>query len=236
VSPRLTFQYVAGRATSYVFLGVMAGTIGSHALARLGSSARVWVAEAIAVVLVVDGLRLLRSRALPVRKSVEPAPAAVVDRAPFGAERRRSWLAAPQSVLQALLSAAPRQGLGLGLVTGFLPCGALLSALVLASSSGSVPAAAAGMLVFSLASLPGVLAPLLLARPLRRAMTPIRVPHLAAAAGGTVLILLGLWVAARPLRVGAHDACQVEAATPGAASVGSPAAPGSPESPESHGG
>ena len=56
------------------------------------------------------------------------------------------------------------------------------------------------------------LVPLLLARPLRGIVAPARVPRLATATGGTVLILLGLWVAARPFRVGAHEACHVEAA------------------------
>jgi len=230
VSPRLTLQYVSGRATAYVFLGVVAGTVGSHALARVGSVPRTWVAELVALVLIVDGIRLLRAKRVwaPPRVAATEPSRELRSRFPGGPRsvRRalRETVPSPlRDALRWLQAVAPRQGLGLGLVTGFLPCGALLSALLLASSSGNAVAAALGMLVFSVASLPGVLAPLLLARPLRSVVSPLRVPRLATAAGGTVLVLLGLWVAVRPLRVGRTGACHEGVAASGGAAAVVPA-------------
>jgi sulfite exporter TauE/SafE len=82
-------------------------------------------------------------------------------------------------------------GLGLGVATGFLPCGALVPAWLLAAASGRALDGAAAMAAFALASLPG--APLgawLLRRAGRLAS-----PSLAALGGA----LAGLWLLLRPL-------------------------------------
>jgi uncharacterized protein len=51
----------------------------------------------------------------------------------------------------------PKRGLGLGLVTGLLPCGALVAAWMLAASSGDPVRGAAAMLVFAAASSPALI-------------------------------------------------------------------------------
>jgi hypothetical protein len=95
----------------------------------------------------------------------------------------------------------PKRGLGLGLATGILPCGMLLPAWALAAGTASAPAGAAVMVVFSLATLPGLLVPLAGRRLLQRVLS-----KLPAQAHGLAWCALALWMAVRPLLV-ASGAC-----------------------------
>jgi sulfite exporter TauE/SafE len=86
----------------------------------------------------------------------------------------------------------PRRGLGLGLVTGLLPCGMLAAAWALAAASGHALRGALVMAVFCAASAPALLLPLLAARPflaLRRSE----------ALAGVLWCALGVWLGVRPL-------------------------------------
>jgi hypothetical protein len=93
----------------------------------------------------------------------------------------------------------PRSGLGLGLVTGVLPCGLLASAWLLAMSTGQALGGALVMTVFGLASAPGLLLPWFGQKMLAR-----RGLRLTARVQGVAWLLLALWIAARPLFAAAH--------------------------------
>lgn len=92
----------------------------------------------------------------------------------------------------------------LGFATSLFPCGALLSGLVVASSSGSAIAGALSMAAFALASTPGLLVTVLGASSLAR-----RFAHARRFAGVALLALAALTVAqaatiAQPTR---HSCC-----------------------------
>lgn len=178
-----TLGYVAGRLSAYLFVGAVAGSVGAGVLGVVDSPLRVVAVEAIAVLLLCEGVNVL----MPGR---------------FGFA---AWVSRPSStVLSAIF---PTRGVGLGMATGFLPCGALLAAVLLASSSASVVAAGLGMLTFAVVTLPGVFAPLLASLSLGGwfgggiSKVP-RGPQALRRAGGIALVLLSLWVGARPLLMG----------------------------------
>ncbi len=173
--------YVVGRTSSYLALGALAGGLGSSVLEFVGPALRLVVAEFVALILLLEGVRMLRGGGLAA--TGVPVP---------------TWVLPVWRRL-------PERGLGIGLATGFLPCGALLSALLLAAASGGSLQAAAGMAVFSLASLPGVLVLPLIAGATARLRFGTRAPDLARRVGGCTLIAIALWVAVRPALVSQHD-------------------------------
>jgi sulfite exporter TauE/SafE len=184
VSTRDSIEYFLGRIFSYATVGAVLGHLGRHALCILPMS----VVEGIAVGLVAvaaayRGLRLLRAS--------EPSGRLVT----LGTRPSRPSIA---TLLGQLL---PKRGLGLGLATGILPCGMLLPAWALAAGTASAPSGALVMVVFSLATLPGLLVPLAGRRLLQKVL--VKLP---AQAHGLAWCALALWMAARPFLV-ATGAC-----------------------------
>lgn len=131
--------YHAGRATTYTLLGgAAAGLAGG--LQRISLSGYL-PAAALALAALLFAFLALRQ--------IQPATAA-----------RNGGASA---VWMNLLAPMFRQATGfggyiLGVALGFLPCGLLYSALLLAGAAGSWQAGATGMLLFSLGTMPALLA------------------------------------------------------------------------------
>jgi sulfite exporter TauE/SafE len=160
-------SYGLGRLASYATTGAIAGAAGS-ALVRVlrGVDVQRGVALAIGLSLAVSALRLLRTR---------PAQAPVALRRSKDAPRPPAALA--------------------GLLTGFLPCGALASALVIAAGAASWWGGALVMMTFAVASAPGLVAALLAGRAVSSLFARVAAVRYVAAA---MLLVAGAWVAARP--------------------------------------
>jgi sulfite exporter TauE/SafE len=178
VSGRDTAGYFAGRFFAYATVGAVLGHLGRHALCILpmGAIERIAIA-AVALAALHRGVTLLRK--------ARPARLVPLRRKPAG-----------DGLLTMLSEALPRRGLGLGLLTGVMPCGLLLPAWALAAGTASAPAGAAVMAVFSMATSPGLMAPLAGRRLLSRALE-----RLPARAIGLAWCALAAWIAARPLIV-----------------------------------
>ncbi len=166
---RNTGGYFLGRLVAYAFAGAVVGTAG----ASIASAASlVWLQRAalvgVAIAATWRGIALWRrTDVVPLRR-----------RKP----RARWW--------QHIVDAAPRRGLGLGLVTGVLPCGMLAAAWLLAAGTGSPLHGAAVMLAFGVTSAAGLVGALVsqpLARRLPRRVTAV------------LWIALAAWLAARPI-------------------------------------
>jgi hypothetical protein len=185
--------YLAGRFGAYAALGAVMGAVGQHALCVLPVNTAQLVA--VGIVAAAAGLRGL---SLIVRGRRAPDLAA-----PLGASRpvalRTTPLPPHVRVLRAGLRQVPRRGVALGVVTGFLPCGMLVPAWLLAAATASAPGGAVVMLAFALASAPGLVLPVagrqILALLAARTPAPIQ---------GLAWCLLGLYVALRPMLNAAH--------------------------------
>jgi hypothetical protein len=184
VSGRRAAGYFVGRLFAYATVGAVMGHLGRHALCILPMKALEGVAiAAVAIAAAHRGISVLRGR-----------PRAV----PLLTLRGRR----PRGGALAMLAELwPRRGLGLGIATGILPCGLLLPAWALAAGTASAPAGAAVMAVFSVATLPGLMVPLLGRRLLQRV-----VERLPSRAHGLMWCALAAWLAVRPLLV-ASGAC-----------------------------
>lgn len=135
--------YFAGRIIAYSTIGAVVGHLGKHAFCILPMSAAQAVAVALtALPAAARGLSLLFLR---------QAPPGVI---PLRKKPKKSVI----STLAALL---PRRGLGLGLATGILPCGLLITAFAMAAATASPVLGAASMAAFAIGSAPGLLIPLL---------------------------------------------------------------------------
>lgn len=131
--------YNAGRILSYVFAGVIAGLFGAQA-AKFGLQTIIPIGAIIAgLVMIALGLYLAGlSHAIT-----------VIEKAGLHIWRRI------QPLGQRFLPAkTPARAFGLGLVWGWLPCGLVYSALVLAIVSASPAQGAVVMLGFGLGTLP----------------------------------------------------------------------------------
>lgn len=169
-------EYLGGRFTAYALGGAAMGALGQHALCVLPVSAvQLASAAAVGALCAVRGATLL------------------------GLAPR--WVVAPRLVRDAislLFRALPRRGVGLGLATGLMPCGMLVAAWALAASTCAAPLGALSMLAFGLASVPGLLAPVVVAGLRRR---PLLVsPRVQ----GVAWMALAGWIAVRPLLAAAH--------------------------------
>ena len=184
VSRRDAAAYFAGRLFAYATMGAMMGHLGHHALCILPMNAVEGIATAaVAGAAAYRGIALLRARSRGERLvTLQPTR----PRAPAFALLTQLW---------------PRRGLGLGLATGIMPCGLLFPAWALAAGTASAPAGALVMAVFSVATLPGLVVPLLGRRLLQRVVE--RLPR---SAHGLMWLALAAWIAARPLLV-ASGAC-----------------------------
>lgn len=178
LQPSSLLGYLGGRLASYSMVGALVGHLGAHALCRLPVAWAQGVAVALVAALAAGrGIRLWR-----------------------GSRRMFGTASAPQRWWVGWISAlVPRRGIGLGLATGVLPCSMLLSAWVLAASSGGAAPGAATMAAFFAGSTPGLLLPLATARLFHR--RPLR---LSPALQGAGWLLLAAWVALRPLLAATH--------------------------------
>jgi len=166
--PRSSLCYFAGRATSYALLGAVFGEAGRAASARLSfTTIQTVLMLAIAALAAAKGLRLLLGFPKPRLVSIE-------------------------RITRQVAPVFPRRGLSLGLATGVLPCGLLAGGWALAASTGHPLHGAAVMIAFFLATTPGLLGALILAKPVAglRAITP--------AWQGALWCALALWIGIRP--------------------------------------
>lgn len=165
--------YLAGRTTSYVFLGATAGTVGAGLMSEAGRNASIVLVELAALVLFLQGMHRLFPRTIFFTPAIGSG-----------------------GVLERMFSMLPTGGLPLGLATGFLPCGALAAALALAVAAGNPILGGAGMGVFALAGAPVLVLPLLLAAR-RNGGGPIAAISLSRWAGAA-MIVLAVGIAVRP--------------------------------------
>ncbi len=181
LSGRSAAAYFIGRLISYATVGATLGHLGRHALCRLPvGRMHAFTVALVAIPVAWRGLKLLR------RRPAASGPALVQ------LERAR-----PQRA-PGLMRLLPLRGGLLGIATGILPCGMLLAAAALAAASQHALVGAGVMTVFALASMPGLLVPLLGRRLLSRLAA--RLPPSAAGLGWLVL---AAWLAVRPW-LGAH--------------------------------
>ena len=169
----------AGKTTTYVFLGALAGFLG----ASLGvPSGLPWLQNALAwaagAVMVVMGLALLGL--VPLRRK-RPAAADGADEGLFASLLRRFF-------------GEPTAGaaLAMGVATGFLPCPIVVAFLALAAAGGSVLMGMAIMAAMGLGT-----AWSLLALGLTGHLMTSRVRRWGTAVAGTVVVLLGVATAMR---------------------------------------
>jgi sulfite exporter TauE/SafE len=168
-----TAAYTFGRLVSYALGGAVAGAVGGRLVMVLGRSHVHHVAAGITALAVAwQALRLLR------------------------AETR----AAPLVPLRASREGSVRRGLGIGLLTGLLPCGALAAALLLAAGTASPGGGALAMIAYAMASAPGLLAVVAAGRFASRfgLRAPARWQRRAL---GLALLGLAAWTLSRPFTV-----------------------------------
>lgn len=166
--------YFLGRTVAYAFVGALfGGAAQMHALHHQLHELQNVILWVVAGGALLHGLRLLW------RQKKDPSLV---------------QLGRPQNaVFRFAAKLWPRRGLGLGLATAFLPCGLLMGAWMLAAAAGGPKEGASTMVVFSLASLPGLAAPLLLEKVFAQ-----RLSRLSPAWYGLTWVLLAVWIGARP--------------------------------------
>jgi hypothetical protein len=177
LSPRRTAGYFVGRTLAYGTVGAVLGHLGHHALCILPMG----VLEGVAITMVAGaaayrGVKLLRPKKAPSPRLVQ-----------LGKRR-------PSSLLGLVAELLPRRGLGLGLATGIMPCGLLFPAWALAAGTATAPAGALVMTIFSFATLPGLLIPVV-----GRRIFQQLIARLPSYVYGVAWCALALWIAARPL-------------------------------------
>ena len=156
---RLAMTYHAGRALSYAAAGAIAGALGQAGLVLRGSLALQQTMVAFAsVALVITGAYL--AGFAPLAQRLEGIGSSLW-------RRIEPWS-------RALLPATtPARAFSLGVAWGWLPCGMVYGALILALSTASAAGGAAAMAAFAIGTLPSVLAAGLVARRLhRRSVSP----------------------------------------------------------------
>lgn len=174
-SKREGLGYALGRSGAYAFAGAVLGYAGlvMHDLAPLHTLAS-WLAAAVVVW--------------------------------HGAQyfvRKRELVQLPRrSRFAALFALLPRRGLGLGLLTGLMPCGLLWAAWALAAATTRPLDGALVMLVFSLATLPALLVPAVFRGGLAQIVA--RVPP---AAIGMAWCAVGVWLFVRPFVMTHEGGC-----------------------------
>ncbi len=177
LSARRTTGYLVGRTFAYGTVGAVLGHLGHHALCILPMA----VLEGIAITAVAGaaayrGFTLLRPKKVHAARLIQ-----------LGARRSSSILGLVAELL-------PRRGLGLGLATGIMPCGLLLPAWALAAGTATATSGALVMTIFSFATLPGLLVPLVGRRVFQQ-----QIARLPGHVYGLGWLALALWIAARPL-------------------------------------
>ncbi|MFO0689943.1 MAG: sulfite exporter TauE/SafE family protein [Myxococcota bacterium] len=161
-----------GRIASYAVAGAVAGAFGR--LFAVSDASLVGVRLALGLVIVVIGLQIgLTGRAAP-----------ILERAGQALWRRLSPLTRrigrPERAWQIF---------AMGMVWGWLPCGLVYSALLLAAGSGEPSTGALAMAGFGLGTLPAVLA----ASGLAAALARLGGARAVRRSAGAVLVVFGLW-------------------------------------------
>lgn len=165
-----------GRIAAYMMLGAAAGALVGAALGPFPVRPFAIALRALAGLLMFAmGLSLLTGRDL-----------LALERAGGHVWRRLRPLAG-----RAIGLPAPVRFASLGLLWGFLPCGLVYSALVLAATSGTATLGAATMLAFGAGTLPAMLAVTLAGAAFTRAFSGLRTRRLA----GVLMMLFAVWTA-----------------------------------------
>lgn len=162
-----------GRIGSYALAGALAGAFG-EVLVPLGRTSGPWLRLALGLAIVLLGVQIARSgRAVPALERL----GLVVWRRATPLLRR---IGRPEQAWQHL---------ALGAVWGWLPCGLVYSALLLAAASGAPRTGALALAAFGLGTLPAVLASAGFGRLLAR----IGGGASARRTAGALLVVFGLW-------------------------------------------
>ncbi len=178
--------YFGGRLVAYSAVGAVLGHLGKHALCILPmNTIQTITVISVGLLSAARGISILRGgnskELIPLRSSKSQTRSA--------------------SILNLLFESLPKRGLGLGLLTGFLPCGVLFMAWALAAGTASPEQGALGMALFCIASMPGLIVPLAGRKLIMRASA-----HLPKTAYGLLWCALALWLFVRPLFASAHCA------------------------------
>jgi uncharacterized protein len=173
---RKSAGYFGGRVTTYAFMGALFGHLGDRTSAIGLLPVQRIVLVLLAALFFARGASILRRA----RTSSRPVQIGGLRRSPL------------EPLLRVL--ALPRRGLAVGLVTGLLPCGMLVSGWALAASSADPLRGALAMASLAAASMPGLAAPVLLQRPIARVRW-LGSPLVSAA----LWCILGMWIGMRPL-------------------------------------
>jgi len=166
--------YFAGKTFTYVFLGVVAGWAGAHAL-RGAAGIQAVVGVAVGGTLIVAGARLLRPARAP--SKLATAWARLVEPI-FRGVRRAHEVGGP---------------FALGAVTGALPCGVAYLAAMQAAALGSPIGGAGLMAAFGAGTVPALAAAGLVGRGALARLGPSRLRI----AGAVLVIATGLVAVAR---------------------------------------
>jgi sulfite exporter TauE/SafE len=166
--------YFAGKTFTYVFLGILAGWAGAHAL-RGATSVQAAIGAAVGGTLIVAGARMLRPSRAP--SKLATAWARLLE--PFY-----------RGVGHAHAAGGP---FALGAVTGALPCGVAYLAALQAAALGSPLAGAGLMAAFGAGTIPALAVAGLVGRGALARLGPSRLRT----AGAVLVILTGLVAVAR---------------------------------------
>lgn len=163
-----TLAYHGGRAFSYALAGGIVGALGAAGLAMRGSAGAQQATFAFAsAMLLLAGIYL--AGYAPIAQRLESAGRLVW-------RRIEPWSRALLPVT------TPLRAVALGMAWGWLPCGMVYGALLLALSTASPVAAAATMLAFAVGTLPSLIAAGWLARAAKQRRIGLPMRRLAAAA------------------------------------------------------
>lgn len=173
-----TIAYFSGRTAAYTFVGAVFGALG-HKIHGFLNDFQQFMLLAVAAFFFVYGLFVIFRRK-PTDEPLVQLP------------KRRGAFAFVASLI-------PKRGLGLGLATGFLPCGLLMGGWMLAASTKDALQGAILMVAFSLATLPALAAPLFA----RKAVAAV-IARLPRVAWGLAWCLLAVWIGARPFLMAGH--------------------------------
>ncbi|NLE47971.1 MAG: sulfite exporter TauE/SafE family protein [Sandaracinaceae bacterium] len=199
-SVRSGVGYQLARIAAYSSLGALAAFALLPVREALSGGATAWIFALItAFALLLSAYRigrLGRQNGENTTQSSALIPAASLKR-PKGQTQNRPGLALP---------------VGLGLITGLLPCGALYGAFAVAATAGDPMAGALGMASFAVASSPG----LIFSQGILRLLAHRRATFGRAVLVGA-LVLGAIFVILRPLRAGhgaGHDAADCHTQMP----------------------
>jgi hypothetical protein len=137
----LSFGYHAGRLTSYMLAGLLAGLLGGAVYATDVLALQVLLLCAGSAMLLTIGASMLGKRAWLVRLE------------PLGA---RLWQAIARFARKVFPPRTLKQSYVAGLLWGWIPCGMVYAALPLALTAGHPASGAAVMLAFGLGTLPAM--------------------------------------------------------------------------------